>query len=288
MTALLFCLLAGFAIYLVMPPSNAPPKLKPAFTVPAIHEPFRFSNAIDSHQVDFPIYWPPDAPRRSKNAEPLLNGKLVISLGKIDGEDVLNVRTELTRPESEQDRERWNRQLAFPEYDWMARVRVWDSSTKWLWPNLPFLLRAHGIERQERYGGVDPGKDVDNDFAAVVLKPIDVQSDEELPVEVSVEWHGPRSAPVNKRSIVHRALSDDLQVAVGSRSKFAVWIIYADFLESAAPRGWPDEQEFDGGILAYFTINIDTAENGSSVIDAAFEKPTHSTGVDWEQWRAEH
>jgi len=239
-STLLFCLLAGFVIYLVVPWPNAEPDLKPAFSIPATHEPFSFSQPVDRRQVDFPIYWPPDAADRSKNAKPLLNGLLFVSLGQLNGEDTLNVRAELTRPESEQDREYWNQQLAFPEHDWMSRVRVWDPSKQWLWPNLPYLLRAHGIERQQRYGGVDPEKLVDNDFASIVLRVIDTEEDQEIPIGISAEWHGPPSDPVNKRSIVHRAISDDLQVAVGDQTKFGAWIIYADFLGSPGPRNWPD------------------------------------------------
>ena len=52
----------------------------------------------------------------------------------------------------------------------MHYVRVGDADRRWLWPNLPYVLRLHGIERVERYGGVDPGKGVDDDFAANFLK----------------------------------------------------------------------------------------------------------------------
>ena len=55
----------------------------------------------------------------------------------------------------------------------MRYVRVWDKDNRWLWPNLPYLLRLHGTERVERYGGVDPGKGVDNDFAAVLMRKYD-------------------------------------------------------------------------------------------------------------------
>ena len=288
---IIFCLLACFAIYLLFPKPEIEiePDFKPAFSVTSNHEPFQFAVAANSHQVDFPIYWPPDAGERAANRTPLLNGNLRVSIGKIDGEDILNVRAELTRPESEQDRERWNQQLAFPEYDWMSRVRVWDKSKQWLWPNLPFLLRAHGIERQQRYGGVDPGKGVDNDFAAIVLKAIDSGGNESPTETLSAEWHGAPSGPVSKHSIVHQAVSDDLQLAIANQSKFAAWIIYADFLDSPPPRNWPDEPEFNGGILAYFTIRIDADENGDGpIIEAAFEQPTASTGIDWEQWRADH
>ena len=50
------------------------------------------------------------------------------------------------------------RSWRFPQYDWMQYVRVWDADHRWLWPNLPYLLRLHGIERVERYGGIDPGE----------------------------------------------------------------------------------------------------------------------------------
>ena len=276
-------------IYLVIPWSYSAPEPRSAFLVESTHELFQFAKVDDSRQIDFPIYWPPNAAENSKNSKPLLNGRLFVSIGKLNGENVLNVRTELSRPESELDRDDWNRKLAFPEYDWMSRVRVWDYDKQWLWPNLPFLLRAHGIERQERYGGVDPGKQVDNDFAAVVLKSLSPFGNDELE-RVSAEWHGPPSDhPVGKRSIVHLAVSDDLQLKLGDQTKFGVWIIYADFLDSPAPRNWPEEQEFDGGILSYFAIDVRAGKNGSdSIVEVSNQPPTASTGVDWHKWRAEH
>jgi hypothetical protein len=37
-------------------------------------------------------------------------------------------------------------------------------------------LRIHGAEREDRYGGVDPGAGKDNDFAAVLIRVPGVES----------------------------------------------------------------------------------------------------------------
>jgi hypothetical protein len=71
----------------------------------------------------------------------------------------------------------------------MARVRVWDADRQWLWPNLPYLLRAHGEERVERYGGIDPGRGIDNDFAAVLIRPLEPESS-------AAAESGPATSPV--------------------------------------------------------------------------------------------
>ena len=149
----------------------------------------------------------------------------------------------------------------------MSRVRVWDDDRKWLWPNLPYLLRAYGIEREQRYGGVDPGKGVDNDFAAVVVKPVGANGVN--PNLITAEWFGPVGGKVDKRSIVHTALSDDLQWVIPAGNDSAelsgvvgVWLIYADFLESPAPDSWPETPEFNGGALAYFSIRWRVDDDG--------------------------
>ena len=149
-------------------------RVSPMYGIQADHKPFEFNEPMARDECLFRVDWPPKDPTdaRRRRTPALLQGRLAVSAGQCDDEPCLNVRVELVRADAESDRERWNRQLAFPEYDWMSRVRVWDDDRKWLWPNLPYLLRAFGVEREQRYGGVDPGKGVDNDFAAVVVKPV--------------------------------------------------------------------------------------------------------------------
>lgn len=261
----------------------------PRYVVESTHQSFRFPDPADVREIEFPIYWPPNAAQRSRSPQSLLNGKLHVSIGRRGGDSVLNVHAELSRPAAEPDREYWNRRLAFPEYDWMSRVRVWDADEKWLWPNLPFLLQAHGVAREERYGGVDPGSGVDNDFAAIVLRPIDGQKPlaESVP-QISAQWHAPFSEKTHKSSIVHKAVSGDLQITpANAHQTYGVWIIYADFLNSPPPRNWPEEYEFDGGVLAFFKIAIEhDSDQQGSIVEAVHQNPISSTGVDWRDWQA--
>ena len=107
----------------------------------------------------------------TSDRKPLLHGCVILRLEALpDRSLAARLRIILSRPSDETGRQFWNSRLAFPEYDWMRYVRVWDTSHQWLWPNLAYLLRLHGLERVERYGGVDPGKGVDNDFAAVLIR----------------------------------------------------------------------------------------------------------------------
>jgi len=264
------------------------------YGIRADHLPFEFAETMDRCESLFRVDWPPKDPAdaRRLRTPPLLNGRLAVSGGQHDGETTLNIRVVLTRADSESGRERWNRQLAFPEYDWMSRVRVWDDHRKWLWPNLPYLLRAHGIEREQRYGGVDPGKGVDNDFAALVIKPVgSAEVDTDL---ITAEWFGRAGGAVDKRSIVHEAFSDDLQWAIPVDGDLAaqsgvvgVWLIYADFLESRAPDSWPDTPEFNGGVLAYFSIHWRLDGDGRvAIVKTVNEIPPAATGVDWPNWLA--
>ena len=263
------------------------PPTKSLYAIQANHVHFKFSSAMDHDERLFRIDWPPKTPAEANRLRvpPLLNGRLDVSTGDCVGKSAVNVRIELTRGETEADRERWNRQLAFPEYDWMSRVRVWDADRKWLWPNLPYLLRADGIEREQRYGGVDPGKGVDNDFAAVVVRPLGALADD---AEVTAKWFGPPTGTVDKRTIVHRAFSQDLQWNIPAESNsgvLGVWLIYADFLESPVPEGWPAGREFNGGALAFFSIHWAVDGDGKVTIgEIVHDVPPVLTGVDWQDW----
>ena len=95
-----------------------------------------------------------------------------------------------------------------------AGCGLWDVDEKWLWPNLPYLLRVRGQNRIERYGGVDPGKDEDNDFAAVLIRAYDATGEVEkaatkLAPLVSAEWYPVGVEDVDRQTIVHAARSDD-------------------------------------------------------------------------------
>ena len=290
--AVLLLLVGGVVFYFFGDRLKGPRSVSTTYGIQADHVPFSFTEPTDRNESLFRVDWPPRDPEdaRRLRVPPLLKGRLVVCSGQHRGEPCLNVRVELTRAESESDRKRWNRQLAFPEYDWMSRVRVWDDDHKWLWPNLPYLLRAYGIERQQRYGGVDPSKGVDNDFAAVVVKP--VGSNEVNPDLITAEWYGPAGGNVDKRSVVNVAFSEDLQLSIPAASGSSqqsgivgVWLVYADFLESRAPVSWPDAPEFNGGALAYFSIHWNLADDGSiTIVKVLNEPPPTATGVDWPTW----
>jgi hypothetical protein len=142
----------------------------------------KLASAAETNQLDFALFWPPKTPFEtpSLDGKPLLKGCVILRLEHLpDRSLVSRLRIMLSRPSDEAGRQFWNSRLAFPEYDWMRYVRVWDKDNRWLWPNLPYLLRLHGIERIERYGGVDPAKGVDNDFAAVLIRKYDKNSRDE-------------------------------------------------------------------------------------------------------------
>lgn len=288
--AIVLCVLVvvGQTIYSFTGCSKPIPSVSSTYQIDANHEPFLFKHEHDRKTTSFRVDWPPKDPADSRQlrSPPLLSGELVVSTGLQADKPRLNVRIELVRADTESDRLRWNRNLKFPEYDWMSRVRTWDREQKWLWPNLPFLLRAHGIERQQRYGGVDPGKGIDNDFAAIVIRSLDSgQNDVAL---ITAEWHPPQGDFVDRRSVVHRALSDDLQWQIPDSKlsgELGVWLIYADFLEFSPPDSWPSEPEFDGGILSYFSIRWQKNDLGIvEIVDSENVIPPNATGVNWKEW----
>jgi hypothetical protein len=253
---------------------------------------------VETNRLEFGVFWPPRAPVEARGAgtQPLLRGTVVVCWERSsDRALVARLRIVLSRPSDEAGREAWNSRLAFPEYDWMRYVRVWDKDKQWLWPNLPYLLRLHGVERVERYGGVDPGKGVDNDFAAVLIRKYDASGQHEDPDTerkplVGAEWYPVGVSPrVDKQTVVHTAQSDEFTLHFGapeaqSRGVAAMWLIYADFMGAKLPEGWPKTPEFAGGILAYFELHWDRQAEPGQEISLQELMPKRDTGFDWEQW----
>jgi hypothetical protein len=211
-----------------------------------------------------------------------------------NGVTLADLAVTITRPSAEPDRQFWNSQLAFADIAWMGKVRVWDADKKWLWPNLPYLLRLPGQERIERYGGMDPGKRVDNDFAAVLVRKYDsagrIESAEtrDAPL-VSAEWYAAGSENPDLYTVVNSAKSDTFAIRLGRKGQRAsgrlkIWLIYADFLGELPPRTWPQTSEWAGGILAYFEVDWKTSPEHGCRGTVRQMRPVDGTGFDWSRW----
>jgi hypothetical protein len=202
----------------------------------------------------------------------------------------------LTRPHEEEDRARWNGALAYREHDWMRHVRVWDAERKWLYPNLAYLFKLHGADREERYGGWDPGKDVDNDFGAVLIRRYDAAGGEEHPDTkgrplVSAAWHEVGAENADKLTVCHTVKSDDFTVHLtggeqSNQGRVKVWFVYGDFMGHRVPKGWPDALEFDGGAVAFFRVDWRYAPGEPFSPVAVQEVPPGNTNFDWKRWIA--
>ena len=249
-----------------------------------------------SGQFDFDIYWPPREVKldESPNDQPLLRGELTIqeALATRTTSEI-QVQMTLTRPSEEAERAYWNSKLSFADIEWMEEVRVWDRNDGWIWPNLPYLLRRNGKERVERYGGVDPSKHVDNDFAAILIRKFTADGtvesletkDEPL---VSAEWLPLNEKPTTIHSIVHQANSDTFQLHVGEKrgeeGKIKLWLIYADFLGAKPPATWSQEREWAGGVLSYCELNWKKLNGDPLHVDVTFKPPSEGTRFAWWLW----
>lgn len=252
---------------------------------------------LDGSTHTFDIYWPPQAPesKTTSGRTPLLRGAISVDESQTkDQSSSLRIAVTITRPSDEDARGYWNSHLAFADVPWMDEVRVWDLDSQWQWPNLPFLLRRHGQERVERYGGVDPGKLVDNDFAAVLIRSFAADGTTETPGTlhqplVSAEWRGNVAGTTDIHTLVHVARSETFEVQVGALDEHTsgllkLWIIYADFLGSRPPAKWPREPEWAGGILTYCEIRWEKLPRASCSGTVRFLTPPAATGFDWEKW----
>ena len=254
--------------------------------------------AKEIEKLEFGVYWPPQDPADPAGpaGDPLLEGALCVRPISTSDESVGQAELWVTvsRPNDEEHREAWNARLAYRHLDWMRQVRVWDDQQQWLWPNLPYLLRAHGTSRIERYGGVDPGKGVDNDFAAVLIREYDATGDTEATTTrtqplVSAEWLPVDGESGDRESIVHHAESERFRLHLrpsdsSRRGRLGLWLIYADFMGAPVPQAWPKQREFAGGILAYFEIDWTLDPGGGCHLKIAQRTPPGSTGFDWAKW----
>jgi len=253
---------------------------------------------LDGTACNFNIYWPPRDPQEQTSEsinQPLLTGSLAVDIERVKGANAqAHLTITIVRPSEEADRQYWNSQLAFADITWMNEVRVWDAEDKWLWPNLPYLLRQPGRERIERYGGVDPGKQIDNDFAAVLIRKYDadgnaVSPDTKTSPLVSADWQAVPPGQTDLHTVVHTARSETFVVHLGDgrrvdRGRIKVWLIYADFLGSWPPLSWPKEREWAGGILAYFEIDWETNLVQECRGTIRSSRPRDGTGFDWAAW----
>lgn len=255
-----------------------------------------FRSGLPTTQHRFDIHWPLIDPETEDAAETrsLLTGQLQVTQGSSEVSDVsIVISLTLVRPETDAHRTYWNSSLHYREHQWMDRVRVWDVDQKWLYPNLPFLFKLHGVDRIDRYGGWDEGHSTDNDFGAVLIRCVDVAgqrsaipaTDEPL---VSAAWYAEGVEDAERRTIAHRARSDEFTIhlprkAPESSGRIKLWFVYGDFMEHPVPKNWPQEPELDGGTLAFFHIDWNLTPGRPVEFEISPRTP-EPTGFDWRTW----
>lgn len=252
---------------------------------------------LGAQALDFDVRWPlvDPADQKPPTTKVLLTGRLSVEPCKLDTPEArIRIRLTLTRPHDEAHREFWNESLMYREFGWMRYVRVWDEDEKWLYPNLAFLFTLHGVDREERYGGWDPGKHVDNDFGAVLIRKYDAagekeQADTATGPLVSADWHTVGANGAVKRTIAHLAESDVFTVHLAEaeppyEGRIKVWFVYGDFLGHRVPQSWPKEPEFNGGSIAMFHVDWQYQPGTSFQPVLTQHTPPEHTGFDWREW----
>jgi len=246
---------------------------------------------------EFAIHWPLVDPTEASppDTKPLLNGRLTVVPDKLDTADAqLRIRLTIIRPDDEPHREFWNESLMYRDLGWMRFVRVWDEDEKWLYPNLAYLFKLHGEDREERYGGWDPGKRVDNDFGAILIRKYDAAGEKEhsdtasRPL-VSADWHAVGVEDATKQTVVHRAESDIFTVHLADgdppyEGRLKIWFVYADFMGHRMPEAWPKELEFAGGTIAFFGVEWHYGPGTPFQPEIKQKRPPGHTGFDWREW----
>lgn len=246
--------------------------------------------------TEFYVNWPLDDPAKGdRPARYLLKGKLRVrpeELGTANARLVISLT--LRRPHDEQARKFWNTHTLFPQYGWMGRLRVWDERREWLWPNVAYLFKLDGRDRDQRYGGWDSGHNADNDFGAVLIRKYDAAGAGEHPDTkdagplVSANWHTPGVKDAGKHTVVHFIKSDDFTIhlpdkAGAAKGVLKVWFVYGDFMRAPVPKGWPRQKEFDGAAIAFFRVAWGY-QPGRPLDLAITHKTPEPTGFDWPYW----
>jgi len=258
------------------------------------------SPSPENRPLGFDVYWPLVDPSEepSPMRKPLLTGQVTVrpeGLGAPDSRDArMIISLTLTRPADEASRRRWNTKLAFPQYRWMRQLRFWDQEHKWLWPNLAFLFKLHGVDRQDRYGGWDPGHKVDNDFAAVLIRKYDAAGSQEHPDTrarplVSAGWRSVDAENAGRHTVAHVAACEEFTVHLADgrgphAGRVKVWLIYADFMRRPVPATWPQEPEFDGAAIGFFHIDWRWQPGGPLVAAITQHRPPGHTDFGWREW----
>ncbi len=245
----------------------------------------------------FDVNWPPVDPAEAKRiGVKYLDGELNVRCGaggETDGRLIVGLT--LSRPHgTDADRTGWNRKTSFPQYrHWMPYV--WDSDEKWLWPNLAYLFKLHGIDREERYGGWDPGHNVDNDFAGVLIRKYDARGEREHsdtkdagPL-VSANWHEVGVKDADRDTVVHVTASDRFTVHLARKDppasgRLKIWFIYGDLMRQRPPATWPTKRECNGATIALFHIDWEFARRGDPKVAIVQKIPPVHTGFDWQAW----
>ncbi|NOS70693.1 MAG: hypothetical protein HOP33_12275 [Verrucomicrobia bacterium] len=219
------------------------------------------------------------SPWDSDSAQPL-RGELLLS---DDSYTEVVIKFRVDRPTTDENRELWS---TFTN-PWRENVVV----DGWLWPNLAALLTAHGETGVTRYGGFDPGKQVDDDFSAVVVRR---QGSFGLPL-ISADWVN-ENGVTSIRAVSHSArIRENFRVNVGGppcevRSPISVWMTYADLLDDGRSmferHGWP--REFNGATLVYIKIDweMDADASFRPIFKTSGSAPPPSTGLGdfWSGW----
>lgn len=268
---------------------------EPAMIEPAMMKTVHLRDGAATLRFD--VNWPPVDPAEAKRTKvKYLDGEMNVRYDpRGEGDGRLIVGLTLTRPHAtDADRKAWNRKTSFPQYKhWMPYV--WDSDEQWLWPNLAYLFKLHGMDREDRYGGWDRGHSADNDFGGVLIRKCDPRGRREHsdtkdagPL-VSAGWHEVGVTDADKDTVVHLAASDSFTVHLARKDppaggRLKLWFIYGDLMRQRPPATWPTKRECNGATIAFFHIDWELGRGGDPKVAIVQKTPPDHTGFDWAAW----
>jgi RHS repeat-associated protein len=217
------------------------------------------------HYTAFPE--PPDRPERPS---------------KMD-ENGVNYSREESRERQAEYKEELNKWRS--DFDEWANPFTTKGGKVVLWPCLPALFNAKGV----RYGGWDPAKRIDNDFAAVVIQKYDHLGKKIGVPLISAQWYADeaRKGNLDKSKEVYTAISDefDMHVSDGENGYIKIWLVYGDIGGNTKVA-----ETSRGGTIAEYQITYSYLRGSLfSSVGKVFVHLNHSekaseTGIDWDQW----
>ncbi len=230
---------------------------------------------------------------------------ILVLLFDMPDSDTIRVRPRMKRPNSEKFRASWNSEMmtTVPE-DWerdyftrnLTRDEYYDLDDQtgvWFYPNLSEVLSATG----PRYGGYDPYKEVDNDFAAILIHHYGadgtLRTSASNPL-ISAKWHSVDVTNAGSYDNSHVAGSEQFLLTPNKcGGYYVIAMMYADMMGfGSGPRCGPTAKDSNAAGQYLVVVKMEYEKNptvdGYNIKIKDISVPDEFLSFDWDVWNSKN